>query len=375
MKNLSWAPGGFFVNTALNGSQTSTPVAKAHVVRSQTGYIGVRSKVQPRPMHAYSLTVYDLSSNREMLTQDWSNGMHKSSRGSGSVLFAAVSPFNYQPTPNFDHVYNEAVAKLGEKLRGGLDVSVDLAEANKTRKMLKVTDTVLDLVKTATKRFGTLKALGNAWLTNQYGIQPLLKTIYGLAEENIRVVINSTEHYSVRSTVKYTPTSLLVPAYWGNIVVPVTEADMKMSVTLGVNMRTPQAEETLRRFTSLNPASIAWELTPYSFVADWFYNVGGYLRSLETQALYHNDYISGYRTNLLAGTAQSYQRSVSTTPTSSSIVTTDFFVNSLNIERSVIGAYPFPAYPVLRAGLGSSRLLSAASLLAGFLGKRQQRLS
>lgn len=34
----------------------------------------------------------------------------------------------------------------------------------------------------------------------------------------------------------------------------------------------------------LNPASIAWELVPFSFMVDWFYNVGNYLNSFSDWA-------------------------------------------------------------------------------------------
>lgn len=42
-----------------------------------------------------------------------------------------------------------------------------------------------------------------------------------------------------------------------------------------------------------NPASTGWDLVPYSFVVDWFFNLGEYLR--QTGSLYHNyQIIDGY---------------------------------------------------------------------------------
>jgi hypothetical protein len=261
----------------------------------------------------------------------------------------------------------KALDKLNEKVRGSLDVSIDLAEAHKTAKMLKVTDTVTDLVKTAVSRkLGVLKALGNAWLLNTYGIQPLMQTVYGLAEENLRTVINRTEHLRVRASGKFLPTICNVPAVVGSVDFPVLNpgSELKTSVTYGLDLRTDQFD--LARFSSLNPLSIAWELTPYSFVADWFYDIGGYLRNLETACLYANKFRSGYRTTLVAGHVRFglFQTGGGAEPYSSKW---DGDLQMIDINRRLLTSYPAPRLPSLRAQLGSSRLLSAAALMAQHL--------
>ena len=48
-----------------------------------------------------------------------------------------------------------------------------------------------------------------------------------------------------------------------------------------------------------NPALIAYELMPYSFVVDWFYNIGDYLQSQTALAGLSLDYVSITKTRYL----------------------------------------------------------------------------
>ena len=68
-------------------------------------------------------------------------------------------------------------------------------------------------------------------------------------------------------------------------------------------------------YTSMNPASIKWELVPYSFVVDWFYDIGSYLRGCETSTIYSSVFKAGWtselrlnKTQYLGGSAPSVYR-------------------------------------------------------------------
>jgi hypothetical protein len=57
---------------------------------------------------------------------------------------------------------------------------------------------------------------------------------------------------------------------------------------------------TVKEMGLLNPLSLAWELLPYSFVADWFVPIGGYLNTLD--ATIGLSFWKGYRSHKFEGT-------------------------------------------------------------------------
>lgn len=127
-------------------------------------------------------------------------------------------------------------------------------------------------------------------------------------------------------------------------------------------------------FTSLNPVSIAWELLPYSFVVDWFFNVGNYVRNLETALLYGGDFVDGYMTKVSYAQMKMVPKRYSYPKGSGTgLVSCTFDAKSeaylVNFNRSILTSSPTPEVPSFRADLGSARLLNAAALLAVLLKK------
>jgi len=332
------------------------------VFRTQTGYTGPIPKVKPMPVHAYSFNFQRISATQIQGDYYYSNGSHE--HASGPFLNVVPGGATYS-SYDISSLYNRALENLIEKMRGGLDLSIDLAEAGKTVKMLKIKDQVVSYTKTFLGRLGPVKAASNAWLAYTYGVRPLIQSLYGVADENIRVVINKTANFSGRASMKVVPKTVTLSTMFGPVTYPIVGGYVKHSVTLGVDVRTDQFD--LARWSSLNPASIAWELMPFSFVVDWFYNVGGYLRSMETALLYGSKFRSGYRTNLSVGatTGLIIDKLVSQAETHTSIHKCT--VDHVDIQRSVLNQFPAPSIPSLKAELGSSRLISASALLAQLL--------
>jgi len=330
------------------------------ILRSQSGYVGKRPTTKPLPVHDYSFNQQDM--NITHVAEYWyTNGFREYAVGPALSQFIAGAIF--KPTYDWSSLYNATVAKLSDKVRGDLDVSVDLAEAGKTAKMFRVMDNVINYTKTFRKKWGLLKVPANAWLEYTYGVKPLLSTIYGVANENLRVVINKTAKFSARTTEVYRPKTCGVNTIFGMVDFPCI-GDIKVSLTIGVDMRTEQFD--LARWSSLNPVSIAWELMPYSFVVDWFYNVGGYLRNMETYLLYANKFRSGYKTTLAAGAVKLELNDYGGDHVSRWNGSCSF----IDIQRVALASYPAPHLPSFKAALGSSRLLSGAALLAQHLGRR-----
>lgn len=335
------------------------------VIRTQSGYVGPRPLAKPMPNHNYQFNWQHMKSEQTHGEYNYSSGNREI--GHGPTLSVEVQGALYPPVSISD-IEAQALDRLSSKVRGDLDISVDLAQAKQTAKMLNVADMVVDSARTAVKRFGPIRAASKLWLTWVYGLKPSLQTMFGIADENLRVVINKTQRHRARASKVFKPASVTLPSIWGPVTYPVVGGDMKVSVTYGVNMWDDQVD--MARWSSLNPVSIAWELLPYSFVVDWFLNVGGYLRNAETAVLYGGKFIAGYRTQLSRSNCTF--RLVSSG--SDSYVTYygehNGFIRHVDIQRTALGAYPAPQLPSFQAELGSSRLLNAAALLGNLLGRR-----
>lgn len=321
---------------------------------TQSGFTGPKPSVLG--INPYTLQVWDFSADR--LRQYKVNGK----TDSGPHMHPTTPGVEWWDGLNHSVPASKALDKLNEKTRGSLDLSVDIAEAGQTFKMFKVVDQVVNLTRTTFARFGALRAPANVWLQYTYGVKPLLSSIHGAAEESIRVVLNRMERYSARGTVFVDNPRFRYYSCENGWVTVTAKGRLKMSTTYGVQLQTRDGFD-LMRWTSLNPVSIAWELMPYSFVVDWFLDVGSTIRNFETACLLQSRFVQGYRTDLTAFDGV-YDNS---TNTSSYYNSWKGNVKFLRINRTKLASYPVPRLPTFRAELGSSRLLSAAALMAQFL--------
>lgn len=309
----------------------------------------------PNP-HSFVKTI-----NQEMV------GNRKSSRymngDLNSILYevGVISslPFSAYAKVFDDESYNTAVARLYEKLRGSVDLSVSLAQAGQVGGMFRAASKALHYAGTLNPR-----NWGKRWLEFTYGWRPLAQDLYGSIEQlsnsslnsrNIIVTAKSNDHEKFSESTDYTSTQVEVRQ----------DFRTRISVNLTPGVRTI---DDLARFSSLNPASIAWELVPYSFVVDWFYDIGSYLRDAESALVYSTAFTGGYLTKT------SLLKRVANTNGNGQIIS-DYSVTgtwsgsqtSASKQRALLVELPFPRKPTFKADLGASRLLSAAALLSNFV--------
>jgi hypothetical protein len=190
-------------------------------------------------------------------------------------------------------VYNSALGDLYDQIRGGVDLAIDFAEAHQAKAMMsKTVRGMRNLATTFAKiRRSNPKDWGNLWLEFTYGWRPLAQSIYGSGKRLFLELSTDPGFKEVVGKAHFTDGYKL---RYGNGTT--TDAGVQNIVTsnrcrVHARFRFTQSRlDTLAGFSSLNPVSIAWELTPYSFVADWFVNVSGYLRNYESSLLYGTDF-------------------------------------------------------------------------------------
>lgn len=287
------------------------------------------------------------------------------------VSGAAQQPFS--PPPEFflafphGGTYNRAVGKLYEKLRGDLDVSIDLAESHKTKHMMMDT---FKAMKNLSLTFHKMKRSnprdwGNLWLEFTYGWKPLAQSIYGTGHRllveptlssRIKVVASQTDRFNYSQLIPGTFYAVGDKLYFH----AAHSSRCRLVIYYGI---APNRLDSLAGFTSLNPVSIAWELTPYSFVVDWFLNIGGYLRNFESALLYGSSFVSGYMTQTQLSQFSGYDIGGSTVGNVTYTVDLQGNQRSAYKKRTVLNGTPYPHVPRFEPRLGASRLISAASLL------------
>lgn len=264
-------------------------------------------------------------------------------------------------------VYNRALERLNVKVRGDLDLGVSLAEFGQTRRMIAA----LGKLPSHDRVWGWLNGqeFANAWLQWQYGWRPALSDLYGALNEGVTIVLAQLRKVSASARLQLggpgsiLPGNLLFERYLDSV------CEGKGVVGCRINLEYQVNGSSLDRWSSLNPVSLGYELMPYSFVLDWFYDVGSWLRATETAVLYNSTFRSGFVSEWIKydGTESPVQ-TVFDDPYGNPPTRTEIFVNPASIKyrsfnRSILTSYPFPHAPTFKVDLGATRIASAAALL------------
>jgi len=215
---------------------------------------------------------------------------------------------------------------------------------------------------------GSYKDLAQLWLELQYGWKPLLQDIHGACTELDRVEQDAedsayrvTVSKKVREDTKEVITSPSWPGY----------KDIRRNMQLcHVRLDYRPGNIELARLSSLgltNPAMIAWELMPFSFVVDWAFPIGNWINSLDAALGY--DFIGGSRTEVRR--TRSSRTCIGPAP-NIGVVSSSFAgqSNAWDMKRTVYSSSPIPARPGFKSPFSAAHVKNALALIvAAFAGR------
>jgi hypothetical protein len=285
--------------------------------------------------------------------------------------------------------------QLLKKLKGETwQAGVALAEAGKTAKL--ITNTAQTLVLAAVqlkkghlgdvaKTFGVpisnrrvrafKKAYGrdpneaaaNMWLELQYGWKPLLKDVHDASKalSNLHDKPNSYTS-TIRTSLKKSGSSFtanhvfsISPAGSGELLID-WSASYRYVITYGFDPVVSQ----LQSMELLNPATIVWELIPFSFVADWFVPIGDYLATLD--AAVGKSFLRGTRSVRLV---ESQEFIVKHYAPGNQSAGGGYFATHETKVREKLSSFPPSSLPKLDVKLGLEKMVSSVALLHNQLRK------
>lgn len=211
-------------------------------------------------------------------------------RNAVTTIQGVVGDAGYTATENW--VVNTAYQRFRDSIHEGADVGVDLAEGRQSFGMMagragQLAGFTKDLLRgnflgaarrlnlaVVPKGVSAKKSLANNWLEYHFGWVPLIKDIYAC----IDVFQNPIKTLTPFGTAKSSYYKEFKAGAFPNNTTETWSCLIRARMGAQVSISNPNLW-LANNLGLVNPAGIAWELVPFSFVVDWFVNVGDVLSS------------------------------------------------------------------------------------------------
>ena len=203
--------------------------------------------------------------------------------------------------------------------------------------------------------------LATRWLELQYGWKPLLDDCFGAAEALAKGNLNLPPPTRVSSNSKVVPYERVTQTK----ILGLTSIDREKGTHYIKYFCEFLVNGEVSMATSLgltNPVHLAWELLPYSFVADWFFNIGGWISTWD--ATLGCSFVSGGKSVVTKG-HRTISRDWFILPGSTN-GRYGYGIGSSNSEtfvRSKLTSFPTVPLPVYKDGTSIEHMWNGIALL------------
>lgn len=123
-----------------------------------------------------------------------------------------------------------------------------------------------------------MRKLGDWWMSYRYGIMPLI-----YSAQDILKTIDRGCDVETRKHLHIAPVDTNVPLPDSSSTYTRTRIDGNITIRAAIYQHFESTEISRISGLGFNPFVTAWELVPYSFVFDWFLNVGDYIAAKTNQ--------------------------------------------------------------------------------------------
>lgn len=211
------------------------------------------------------------------------------------------------------------------------------------------------------------QAVASGWLELQYGWLPLLSDVYGSMDFYNKKTIGPQTVIRVSARNRKESRKVVLSA--GSETNTVTTYQTLYEVSYVCYFKISQQPlKTLSELGIVNPLYLAWELLPFSFVADWFIPIGNFLSALD--ATLGVSYVGGCETT--------FQRNLATIETTGNGKRTylpgynhyNCFTGSYSSSQSNVACgrisnpdFPLPLLPTFKNPLSVTHFYNALALL------------
>lgn len=204
------------------------------------------------------------------------------------------------------------------------------------------------------------KSLADDFLVMRYGLGPLLQDIRGSAETlaghasrhaRLKVSASHTVHWDIRSASAMT---------WDGVPCNPRKRGRYTSKYVIVFGSSSEFVTDLASVGITNPVSWIWEMTPWSFVADWVVGVGDWIDSLD--ATLGLSFEKGCNTTFEKGTTNYNCFGMSRDSSGTNFVDAKASTFRVRNERYPLVDFPSPPLPIVNPALSAGRFANAVAL-------------
>lgn len=260
---------------------------------------------------------------------------------------------------------NKAIKEFYSKMGfGGAGVETDVGEIAQTARLLESTAKNLvkpvkafaTLSRSLLSRWGFARIPASAYLGYIFGIRPIVEDIKNV----LNVIATQSTTLNPISSRKSAKISFeqrqdgWVTNYSG-------EAIHQIGGMFSVE---EQWIYDQTRMGILGPTTLAWELLPFSFVADWVVGVGDFLTSTQLALRNGCSLSHGYesQTTILRRSGV-YSLSEKSSDGGYRTAFADMFGRRVGFSRTLMPVFPSPQCPSIKVSLGEQKLVTLGSML------------